>query len=284
MRLCLALTLLLWQTLVLADTSVWKVSKGEQSLFIGGTLHILAPSDYPLPDSFSTSYQQAQTLVFETDLSALSSPEFQLQMLTALTYPDGKNLKSVLEEDTYQRLNTYCQARDLPLDNFLKFKPALLTITLTMIELQRMGISSAGVDEHFYKQGTKDGKTLLKLETTEQQLQFLTSMGEGQEDQLILSTLDDMDSLAKMMATLKSAWRSGDSNKLLETAIMPISSDYPELYQNLLVSRNNSWLPQIEAMFKTPATEFILVGTLHLVGPDGIIERLQKSGYRVEQL
>jgi uncharacterized protein YbaP (TraB family) len=284
MRLCLVLTLLLWQSLVLADTSVWKVSKGEHSLFIGGTLHVLAPSDYPLPDSFLESYQQAQTLVFETDLPALSSPDFQLQILSVLTYPEGKDLKSILKEDTYQRLNTYCQTRGLPLDNLLKFKPALLSITLMMIELQRMGISSAGVDEHFYKQATEDGKTLLKLETTEQQLQFLTSLAEGQEDQLILSTLDDMDILAEMMATLKSAWRSGDSNKLLETAIVPMRSDYPELYQKLLVSRNNSWLRQIEAMFETPETEFILVGSLHLVGPDGIIERLQKSGYRVEQL
>lgn len=284
MRFFLVLALLVWQSLAHADTSVWKVTKGEQSLFIGGTLHVLAPSDYPLPASFSASYQQAQTLVFETDLSALSTPDLQLKMLSVLTYPKGKDLKSVLKEKTYQRLNTYCQARGLPLYNFRKFKPALLTITLTMIELQRMGISSAGVDEHFYKQATKDGKLLLELETNEQQLQFLAAMGEGQEDQLISSTLDDMGILAEMMTTLKSAWRSGNSNKLLDIAIMPMIRDYPELYQNLLVSRNNNWLPQIKAMFETPETEFILVGALHLVGPDGIIEQLQKGGYRVEQL
>ena len=123
MRLFLVLTLVLWQSLAHADTSVWKVTKGEQSLFIGGTLHVLAPSDYPLPDSYSESYLQAQTLVFETDLSALSTPDLQLKMLAVLTYPKGKDLKSVLKKKTYQRLNTYCQARGLPLDNFLKFKP-----------------------------------------------------------------------------------------------------------------------------------------------------------------
>ncbi len=284
MRLILTLTLLLWQSLLLADTSVWKVSKDDKALYIGGTLHVLAPSDFPLPGSFQKAYQQAQTLVFETDLSALATPDFQMQMLRVLTYTDGKTLKSLLKEDTYRRLQAYCQSRGLLLENFLHFKPGLLSITLTMFELQRMGISSAGVDEHFHELGKKDRKTVKKLETTEQQLQFLATMGEGQEDQLILSTLNEMGVLSEMMETMRAAWRSGDSDKLLETAITPMRKDYPELYQTLLVSRNNRWLPQIEAMFDTPETEFILVGTLHLIGPDGVIERLQKAGYKIEQL
>lgn len=284
MRLLLAFTLLFSPLLSLADTSVWKVSKNDQSLYIGGTLHVLAESDYPLPDSFTQAYEDAQTLVFETDLAALATPDFQMSMLGALTYADGNNLKSSLKPDTFTRLQSYCQVRGLPLDNFLRFKPALLTITLTMVELQRLGISSAGVDEHFHKLGAKDGKAVGQLESTEQQLQFLSSMGEGQEDQLILSTLDDMDILAEMMSTMKTAWRKGDSDKLLHTAITPMKADYPELYKDLLVSRNDNWIPQIKAMFETPETEFILVGTLHLIGDDGIIERLAADGYDVEQL
>lgn len=284
MRLLLVITLLFWPSLVLADTSLWKISKNDQSLYIGGTLHVLAASDYPLPDSFMQAYKGAHTLVFETDLAALATPEFQMSMLGALTYTDGNNLKSTLKPDTFNRLQTYCQIRGLPLDNFLRFKPALLTITLTMVELQRLGISSAGVDKHFHKLGENDGKAFAQLESAQQQLQFLSAMGAGQEDQLILSALDDMDTLAEMMSTMKTAWRKGDSKKLLHTAITPMKASYPEIYQELLVSRNDNWMPQIKAMFDTPETEFILVGTLHLVGSDGIIERLAADGYDVEQL
>lgn len=284
MRILLVFSLLLWPSLLLADTSVWKVSKNDQSLYIGGTLHVLAASDYPLPDSFTEAYDAAQTLVFETDLAALATPDFQMSMLGALTYNDGNNLKTSLKADTFKRLQAYCQARGLPLDNFLRFKPALLTITLTMVELQRLGISSAGVDKYFHSQGSKDGKVIGQLETKEQQLQFLSSMGEGQEDQLILSTLDDMDILAEMMSTMKTAWRQGDSEQLLRTAIAPMKADYPQVYKDLLVSRNDSWMPQITAMIDTPETEFILVGALHLIGSDGIIERLAADGYKIEQL
>lgn len=284
MRLILGISLLLWQALCLADTSVWKVSKGGSSLYIGGTLHVLQASDYPLPETFDRAYEQAKTLVFETDLDALATPDFQMKMLTALTYSDGKNLQSVLQPSTYERLDKYCQERGLPLANFIRFKPALLTITLTMVELQRQGISSAGVDEHYHKRGHSDGKSLQKLETTDQQLQFLAAMGQGQEDQLILSTLDDMENLSTMMANMKSAWRSGDSAKLQDIAVDPMRTDYPKLYDNLLVTRNNNWLPQIEALFASPEVEFVLVGALHLVGSDGIIEQLQKRGYQAEQL
>ena len=36
----------------LADTSVWEVSGGETRLYLGGTIHALRPSDYPLPEKF----------------------------------------------------------------------------------------------------------------------------------------------------------------------------------------------------------------------------------------
>ena len=32
------------------SASVWKVSDGENTMYLGGTLHILSPQDYPLPE------------------------------------------------------------------------------------------------------------------------------------------------------------------------------------------------------------------------------------------
>ena len=35
-----------------AETSVWRVSNGDSELFIGGTIHVLSATDYPLPIEF----------------------------------------------------------------------------------------------------------------------------------------------------------------------------------------------------------------------------------------
>ena len=61
-------------------------------------------------------------------------------------------------------------------------------------------------------------------------------------------------------------------------------TEAPKIYKELLIDRNNNWLPLIDAYLNTPQVEFILVGVGHLVGPGGIIEALKKKGYKVDKL
>jgi uncharacterized protein YbaP (TraB family) len=56
------------------------------------------------------------------------------------------------------------------------------------------------------------------------------------------------------------------------------------MYQQLLVKRNQAWMPQIEAFLQTPETEMVLVGSAHLLGSDGLLIQLEKAGYTVTQL
>jgi uncharacterized protein YbaP (TraB family) len=56
------------------------------------------------------------------------------------------------------------------------------------------------------------------------------------------------------------------------------------LYQRLLVDRNKTWLPKIEALFARTGRAFVVVGAAHLVGPDGLLALLKAKGYAIEQL
>ena len=56
------------------------------------------------------------------------------------------------------------------------------------------------------------------------------------------------------------------------------------MYERLVVERNRTWMPQIEALFNRPTPAFIVVGAAHLVGPDGLIDPLKARGYTVQQL
>ncbi|MCL2480953.1 MAG: TraB/GumN family protein [Spirochaetaceae bacterium] len=49
-----------------AETSVWKISNGDNILYIGGTIHILRESDYPLPEPFYTAFDESEIIVFES--------------------------------------------------------------------------------------------------------------------------------------------------------------------------------------------------------------------------
>ncbi len=280
---CVGLFCLFFSGLAHAETSLWKISKNNHHLYLGGTVHILAASDYPLPAAFEKAYQSSHKLVFETDVEKLQSPEFQQLMLQKLTYRDGKTLADVLSVQTYQRLESYCTSRGISLDSIHAFKPGLVTSVLLLAELQRLGMSGVGVDEFFSSESRQDNKPVGQLETVEEQLYFLGRMGQGQEDEFFEYSLSDIDNLQSLMKSMKKAWRTGDMKELQRVAIEPYIDEFPRPLEKLLDHRNTSWIPKIEAMLETEEVEFILVGVLHFVGEQGLLNQLKTRGYSVEQ-
>ena len=279
----LALLLSFISTTLHAESSVWKIKKGNNYLFLGGTVHVLAAADYPLPDEFDQAYQRSERLVLETDMQKLESPDFQQTMLRELTYSDGRNLKSVLSEKTFQALEQYCSSRGIPMANLLPFKPGLVAATLTIFELQYLGLAGEGVDAYFNGKAVKDQKSIGQLETVEAQLEFISTMGQGREDEMIAYTLSDIKNLSSLMGEIKQLWRSGNMSDLDTLAVIPFKNDFPGIYKKILVDRNNAWIPQIQSMLKTREVEFVLVGALHLAGEDGLLAQLSASGYEVQK-
>ena len=265
-----------------AETSVWRVSNGDSELFIGGTIHVLSATDYPLPIEFEQAYNQSHTLVFETDLAAMAQPEAQQQLLQRVMYKNGKTLKDDLSPQTYKTLVDYAASVGLMIELLNQFKPSMVMITLVMAELHRLGMAETGVDNYFNQKALADGKTLGELETVQEQLTMIENMGKGHEDELILSTIEEMKELPLIMGEMKDAWRSGDMERLEKLGISPMKTDFPDLYRVLLVDRNNAWIPKIVALLATPETEFVLVGALHLAANEGVISKLRALGYSVE--
>ncbi|AWB67970.1 TraB/GumN family protein [Saccharobesus litoralis] len=267
-----------------ASAPVWKVTKGKHTIYLGGTVHLLEKKDYPLPTAFEIAYQKSDILVFETDMEAINTPEFQQMMMAKMMYQDGRTIKSELSSATFSLLKKHLAERGVPMQNMQAFKPAMMSIMLTMIELQRLGMTNEGVDAFYAAKGKKDKKPVLKLETLEQQLQFMANLGKGQEDDMIKLSIQDATKIPTIMADLKKAWREGDNPKLAEVALASWQQDFPAMFNDLIVKRNNNWMPQLESYFTTPEVEFVLVGALHLVEKAGVLQQLQDKGYQVQQL
>ncbi|TRY30217.1 TraB/GumN family protein [Aliiglaciecola sp. M165] len=271
-------------TLNCQAASVWKVSKGQDQIYVGGTIHLLSQNDYPLPEKYEQAYKMSDTLVFETDIAKMNSPEFQQVSMQYMFLPGGKTVKELISAETFAQLETHLAARNIPVQNFLPFLPSFLAITLTVIELQMMGINSAGVDMYFATKGIGDGKANQWFEEPEEQLSLLAKMGEGQEDAMIKYTLKDISTVQEMMPKMITAWREGDSQALADIGLTDMMNDYPQVYNDLLVQRNKNWLPKLEALFGNENKEFVLVGALHLVGKDSVLAMLESKGYKVEKM
>ena len=278
-----ALILALLPSLLLAESSVWKVSKGEQSLYIGGTCHVLRAADYPLPAEFDLAYAAADTLVFEIDPAAAQEPAFAMQLLAKASYTDGRSLKSVLSEEAYQALAAQGAKSGLPIEVLNGIKPGMVMMMLMMQELTKAGVSQEGVDMHYHALGLKDNKPVKSLETPDFQIELITTLGEGMENELVLYGLKDLSHMKELFQELIAAWRAGNLAQI-ESLFLSDMRDYPELYAKMLADRNQRWIPQIEAYLKSPEIEFVLVGVAHAAGDDGILHLLEAQGYTIDQV
>ncbi len=267
-----------------AESSVFKVSRDGQTLYLGGTCHTLRPSDLPIPAEYSVAFDASDVLWFETDLAAMQSPETQGKMLAQAVLPDGKTLPGVLSEEAWAAVEAYCGKAGIPTAAIQNFKPSMIAVTIFAIEAQRMGFTPEGVDVQLDRKARAAGKPVQGLETVDEQIAFVMNIGKGQEDQLVLSTLRDMERLPTLLGDLVAAWRTGDLQKIDTLMSGELRKEFPKVYEELLVQRNKAWMPEIEAMLGSEPTEFVLVGVAHLAGTDGLLHALREAGCSIEQV
>jgi len=277
--------IVLFSTSVHAETSVWKVSKDDYHVYIGGTMHLLKPQDHPLPKPYQHAFDDADTIYFETDMEAAASPAFSAKLTAALTQPQGQTLVSTLKPKTVAALEDYFTSNRASMAFFNHLTASGIGITITMMEFMKLGFKpDLGVDHTFYTLALQENKKINTFETPDEQIEFIKNMAVGKEDEMILYTLSDVKTLANNTNILKSAWRQGDIKKMNAISLIELKRDFPEAYKSLISDRNQRWMKKILPMFTTPETEYLLVGALHLAGNDGLIHQLKSKGYKVEQL
>jgi uncharacterized protein YbaP (TraB family) len=222
--------------------------------------------------------------VFETDIAALQEPAMQAKMLQLGLYPEGQNLLQNLDGRTRQLLEKKMNALGLPLEQFARFKPWLLALTLTTLELQRMGFNPLyGVDVHFFNKARTDAKEIGFLEPAEFQLNFLLgNMVKKDQIAFLNQTLKDLETVNELAADLVKFWKAGNANELHELLFKSFK-DYPDIHDRLLIQRNKKWVDEIEVLMRENKNILFVVGAGHLVGPESVVDLLKKRGYKVKQ-
>lgn len=261
---------------------IWKVERGGRIGWLVGSLHMLTPDAYPLPDSMTNAFNSADTLMEEADPSELASPEFTAAMMGRAMYGDGQTLEDHVSRETFRLIADRGAAAGLPLEVLRRMKPWMIAITLQTLELQGGGFDPAlGLDLHFHQLGARMNKRFSALETGLEQVGYLESLGPGLEDALIRESLQGAEAEVNEVRKIAAAWRAGDASAL-EESILGSLKDAPAIYQSLIVARNRAWLPKAQTCLDT-ARCFIVVGAGHLVGPDGLVVSLRAQGYTVTQ-
>ena len=266
-----------------SKSCLWVVETTSNKVFLMGSLHVLKSSAYPLAAEIDRAYASSQRLVFETDIGAMMEPAIQAKMIELGVYPEGQDLFQNISETTRKNIEEKLQGLGLPPAYFSRFKPWFLAVTLTTLELQRLGFNPMyGIDLHFYTKAKADEKELAYLESVEYQLNLLGKMNAQDQKSFLTQTLKDLEISAQLADDMMTAWQNGDADDLY-ALLFKSFEDHPGIEDRLLTRRNKDWIQQIETMLKEPKNTMVIVGAGHLIGPEGLVELLKQKGYDVKQ-
>lgn len=213
----------------------------------------------------------------------MTSPANMEKLMKVMMYDDERTLKTVLNKDVYNDLDSVCRQFGMNLLTMDKFKPSMVIMTLTFQALNKIGVKSEGVDLYFANKAVTDNKSFLFLETFDEQLSFIENMGKENVDEFVRYSIRDLEEQLESFDDLIDEWKAGKSESML-AQLLKVEQNYPEIYKTLLVERNNNWIPLLESYFETPGVEFVLFGAMHLYGSFGILQQLQSRGYNIRQL
>ena len=265
-----------------AGSSVWVVGKNGNTMFLGGSIHVLRNRDFPLPKEFDRAIEQSSMLVLEADVEKMDDPNIAQYVMMRMFLPGGKTLESVLDSKTFAMLKAKCEGVGVPIESVAGIKPSMVITMLSVLEMEGSGFAEQGIDMYCLEKAKKAEMPIGFLETVEAQIDMLVTMGDGYENDFVKYSLYDMNNTGNDLASIVSEWRTGSAANTEET-IKEMKNQWPVLYQDLLVNRNKAWLPRLEEYLTGGKTVFVVVGLAHLHGPDGLLRRLKDSGCTVEQ-
>lgn len=275
---------LIWAAPALEALPLWEIEATANRIRIMGSIHFLRPDDYPLPPAMSRAYEDADVLVMEVDLASLDPLEAQNVMQRLAIDPDGRSLQDVLGTQSFKAARTKAASLDIDLGGLQLYEPWFAALQITQLRLIQLGFDPGfGIEARLVQRAAQDGKQIVGLETLEEQLSTLDSLPRRAQKDFLLQTLEEAAEVELVLDDIVRAWRTGDTGAL-ERELLAGMKDQPDLYQNVLVSRNQNWARQIARFAGRSEDYLIVVGTLHLVGEDSLLEMLDDAGYRSRQL
>ena len=274
-----------------ADTDrkalLWEVTSGSTTVYLLGTIHVGSERLYPLPAPVEAAYARATVIALEADPTDPSA----LMAVGSTLYQPPDSLDQHVPPALYRDVQARLAATGLPPAIARMMKPWLLSMTLTMAEMGRLGFDAGqGIDIHLANRAKRDGKRLIELESMAMQIALLDSLSAEVQGAMLQSTIDSLQSgrLGAEMTAMVDRWCRGDAAGLDELAQRDLEAiggnAARELRTRLYDQRNRGMTDKIVRLLAGKEVVLVGVGAGHMTGPTGITTLLAAKGFAVRRL
>ena len=260
---------------------LWRVSKDGRTHHLFGTVHV-GKFDWVFPGP------RLRAALMDAEVAAFELDPLDPAVQSSLRGAGGSS--APLAPALGQRLARQVERACLPAQAVAGMHPLLQAITVLLLEAARDGLQAAWGQE-FALAGFARARNLrvVALETPERQLAALIPPDPALVEQLLASSIDQLDNgqARRVLARLAAAWERSDLDELShyerwcdcmntaeERALMSAIND----------ERNPAMADRIAALHEEGRRAFVAVGALHMTGPQGLPRLLEARGFRVERV
>jgi uncharacterized protein YbaP (TraB family) len=246
-------------------------------MYLGGSVHALRKSDYPLPAPYERAFDASSRLVFENDPKAGSREAKEL--IRAGTYSKGDALKNHVDPRTYAYIRRFFALVNVPETEFAKYRPWLLNVMLSSPSYQNWQL---GVERFLERRAAEKSKPMSGLESPKEHNAVFVDLNDRESEALLLILFINAAHEGSSVSMIN-AWRRGDA-ETLHRLLVDSFQDFPSLARRLVDVRNQNWLPKIDGYLRSGKTCFVVVGAGHTGGSNGLLALLKARGCKIEQL
>lgn len=259
------------------DPAMWLVKDADTTIYLFGTVHALDGKGDWFNDEVKTAFDSSNELVMEIitpEDPAAVAPLLQKYAIDT----SGATLTSKLSPKHQAMFAAKLKSLGMPAAALDRFRPFFAAMTLTVLDMQLMGINPETGVEKVLTKAAKDRKIGIgQVESMEAQMAMLGALEEKEQVRLLEKTLEDSAEAKETLAKLIAAWGKGDAKSVADM-LNETNTDSPALYKLLIVDRNKAWAEWIDKRLDQPGKVFMAVGAGHLAGPDSVQRYLKDKG------
>jgi uncharacterized protein YbaP (TraB family) len=261
------------------NSLLWEISGNglQKPSYLFGTYHYAGKDFIDTMKVLNAKLNQADIIVGELIIDGTLTAKlvpFMIMMDNALD--------KLLSPKEYQKVADYLKkvsGQDLKLFNIMK--PVMVQLNILKFTAPKSTITptNPALDQYIQDFGKANNKTVIGLETAEDQAVVLFGADLQRQKELLLKSIDDEKRNRKESQKLYEDYIAQDLSSL-EKTFTKLADYTQEEFEAIIKNRNAKWMSQLPDLMQNGSV-FIAVGAGHLVGQDGLIKALQAKGYTV---
>jgi hypothetical protein len=268
---------------------LWEIRRGNQVGLLFGTIHVGRPEFYPLPKGRLAHLQRANVIVLEADISDTARAIAATQKYAV--YPENApGLEKRLPAELKARIDALLARNQLDAAPLMRLKPWMLANVLALFEAAQAGYMPAlAVEAYLARLAASESKPVLELEGIEQQFELFEQAPWTTQLAFLEEAVKAVETRAarREVNRIVQAWETAD-RPALERLLTEMRSQSTVgarfTVDTILLGRHPQMVRRIEAMLADGRIYLFAVGSLHLIGPQGLVEMLRARGFTVTEL